>query len=45
MSPARLPAPELPTPPPVKCLLVDDLDENLLVSWIEQASNLPGERI
>ncbi len=31
MSPLRLPAPELPPVPPVKCLLVDDLDENLLV--------------
>ena len=31
MSPLRLPAPELPPPPVVKCLLVDDLDENLLV--------------
>ena len=31
MSALRLPAPELPATPPVKCLLVDDLDENLLV--------------
>jgi hypothetical protein len=23
----------------------DDLDENLLVSWIRQASNLPGEKL
>ena len=23
----------------------DDLDESLLVSWIEQASNLPGEKV
>ena len=31
MTPLRLPSPELPPAPPVKCLLVDDLDENLLV--------------
>jgi hypothetical protein len=23
----------------------DDLDEDQLVSWIEQASNLPGEKV
>jgi hypothetical protein len=23
----------------------DDLDEDQLVSWIEQASNLPGEKL
>ncbi|HEX2539993.1 MAG TPA: hybrid sensor histidine kinase/response regulator [Caldimonas sp.] len=31
MSTVRLPPAELPPPAPVKCLLVDDLDENLLV--------------
>jgi signal transduction histidine kinase len=31
LAPVRLPAPELPAPAPVKCLLVDDNEENLLV--------------